>query len=74
MGGGDSVTLVEGPSGLDNWNRIGDSNWRTEGGAMVADQGKGGYLMSKNAYSDFEIRAEFTRKRTLRKAAEDRKS
>jgi hypothetical protein len=61
MPGGDSgwVTLIDGTSGLDNWNRIGDANWRAEGGAIVADKGKGGYLVSKNSYKDFQIRAEF---------------
>ncbi len=59
-GGGDGwVTLIDGDKGLDNWNRIGDANWRAERGAIVADKGKGGYLVSKNAYKDFEIRAEF---------------
>lgn len=53
------VTLIDGDKGLDNWNRIGDANWRTEGGAIVADKGKGGFLVSKNAYKDFEIYAEF---------------
>ena len=59
VGGGDWVTLVDRQSGLDNWNRLGDANWRAEGGAIVADKGKGGFLVSKNAYADFEIRAEF---------------
>src|SRR5206468_4578020 len=45
--------------GLENWNRIGDANWRAEDGAIVADRGKGGFLVSKNAYRDFQIRAEF---------------
>lgn len=53
------VTLIDGESGLENWNRIGDANWRATGGAITADQGKAGYLVSKNPYSDFEIRAEF---------------
>ena len=60
--GGDSggwVTLIDGEKGLDNWNRIGDANWRAEDGAIVADKGKGGYLVSRDAYKDFEIRAEF---------------
>ena len=31
MSGGDGwVTLVDGETGLDNWNRIGDANWRAE--------------------------------------------
>ena len=53
------TTLIDGTAGLDNWNRIGDANWRAEGGAIVADKGKGGYLVSKNSYKDFQIRAEF---------------
>lgn len=53
------VTLIDGAKGLDNWNRVGDANWRAEDGAIVADKGKGGYLVSKNSYKDFQIRAEF---------------
>jgi hypothetical protein len=53
------TTLVDGDKGLDNWNRIGDANWRTEGGAIVADRGKGGFLVSKDSYKDFQIYAEF---------------
>ena len=59
MMGGGWATLIDGESGLDNFNRIGDANWRPEAGAVVADKGKGGYLVSKNTYGDFEIRAEF---------------
>jgi hypothetical protein len=53
------VTLIDGDKGLENWNRIGDANWRAEGGAVVADKGKGGFLVSKDSYKDFEIYAEF---------------
>jgi hypothetical protein len=53
------ITLIDGTKGLENWNRIGDANWRAEDGAIVADKGKGGYLVSKNSYKDFMIRAEF---------------
>jgi hypothetical protein len=53
------TTLIDATAGLDNWNRIGDANWRAEGGAIVADKGKGGYLVSKKSYKDFQIRAEF---------------
>ena len=53
------VTLIDGAKGLDNWNRVGDANWRAEDGAIVADKGKGGFLLSKNSYKDFQIRAEF---------------
>ena len=55
------ITLLDGsnPKTLDNWNRTGDANWRAEDGAIVADKGKGGHLVSKNSYKDFQIRAEF---------------
>ena len=53
------VTLIDGDKGLDNWNRVGDANWRAEGGLIVADQGKSGFLVSKNSYKDFVIQAEF---------------
>ena len=53
------VTLIDGGKGLDNWARLGDANWRAEGAAIVADQGKGGYLVSKDSWRDFIIYAEF---------------
>lgn len=40
-------TLIDGEKGLENWSKVGDANWRAEGGAIVADKGKGGYLLSK---------------------------
>jgi len=57
QGDGGWVTLFDGKN-LDNWTKIGDANWRIEDGAVVADKGKG-FLVSKNSYTDFEIRAEF---------------
>jgi hypothetical protein len=58
-GYGDSgwVTLFDGRS-LDNWDRVGDANWRLEDGVVVATKGNG-FLVTKAMYSDFEIRAEF---------------
>ena len=55
------ITLLDGsnPKTLENWNRLGDANWRAEDGAVVADRGKGGHLVSKSSYKDFQIRAEF---------------
>ena len=58
-GGSEWTTLIDGNSGLDNFNRIGDANWRAQDGAIVADKGKGGYLVSKNSYKDFRLKAEF---------------
>jgi len=59
MMGGEWVTVIDGAQGLDNWNRTGDANWRAEDGAIVADNGKVSYLVSKYIYRDFQIRAEF---------------
>jgi Domain of Unknown Function (DUF1080) len=54
------TTLVDGASGLENFDRVGDANWRAEDGAIVADKAKvGSFLVSKNSYKDFQIRAEF---------------
>ena len=58
--GSDWVMLIDGDKGLENFDRIGDANWRAEGGAIVADKGKGSsHLVTKKSYKDFEIRAEF---------------
>ena len=51
------IVLFDGKS-LDNWNQIGDANWRIEDGAAVADKGNG-FLVSKSSYGDFQLRAEF---------------
>ena len=52
-------TLIDGEKGLENFDRVGDANWRAEGGAIVADRGKSGFLLTKKSYKDFEVRAEF---------------
>src|SRR3989442_13556618 len=52
------TTLIDGATGLDNWSRVGEANWRVEDGAIVADKGKGGFLASQSSYKDFQIRAE----------------
>ena len=59
MGGGGWTTLVDGETGLDNFTRDGDANWRAEGGAIIADKGKGGYLVSKQSFGDYHLRIEF---------------
>ncbi len=53
------TTLIDGEKGLENFTRVGDANWRAQDGAIVADGGKGGFLLTKNSYKDFELRAEF---------------
>jgi hypothetical protein len=59
MTGSGWTVLIDGASGLDNWTRVGDANWRVQDGLIVADSGKGGFLVSKQTYRNFEIRAEF---------------
>lgn len=60
-GGGGYTTLLDGPNGMENWNRVGDANWRIAEGVLVADSGgkTPGYLVSKNSYKDFVVRVEF---------------
>ena len=49
--------LFDGKS-LDNFNKVGEANWRIEEGAVVADKGSG-FLVSKEAYGDYQLRVEF---------------
>ena len=51
------TALFDGKS-LDQFNVIGDANWRIEDGAVVSDKGNG-FLVTKQTYGDFQIRAEF---------------
>jgi hypothetical protein len=45
---------------MDNFIKVGAANWRAEGGAIVADKAPdNSYLLTKNSYKDFMIRAEF---------------
>ena len=54
------TALVDGAKGMENFTAIGDANWRVEEGAIVADKAKvASYLISKESYKDFQIRAEF---------------
>ena len=56
-----STVLVDGTRGLDNFNRVGDANWSAVDGAIQATAGgkDPSYLVTKVAYTDFMIRAEF---------------
>jgi hypothetical protein len=51
------TTIFDGKS-LDNWNTIGDANWKLADGVAVADKGNG-FMVSKKPYTDFQIKAEF---------------
>lgn len=55
------TTLLDGTT-LDGWNRVGESNWRIEDGAVVADKLTGkaaAHLVSRNAYKNFMLHVEF---------------
>src|ERR1700755_2850994 len=47
---------------MGDWNRVGETNWRMEDGAVVADKivsKTPAYLVSKTSYKDFVLRVEF---------------
>lgn len=50
-------TLLDGTN-LNQWNLLGNANWRLQDGVAVAEIG-GGHLVSKEAFGDFQLRAEF---------------
>ena len=55
------TALFNGTS-MDGWDRLGETNWRIEDGAMVADKKPGQapvYIVSKNSYKDFVLTVEF---------------
>lgn len=60
-GGGGWQTLIDGDQGLDNFNRVGEAQWKAaEGSVMASAGGKDpGYLVTKQSYKDFSVRAEF---------------
>lgn len=45
-------------SNLNQWTSIGNANWRLYDGSVQAEIGAG-YLISKQSYKDFQIKAEF---------------
>jgi len=55
---GQWTTLFDGKN-LNNFYKVGDANWTIVDGAVQADKGMGGYLVTKQSYGDFEIKAEF---------------
>lgn len=57
---GQWVTLIDGTEGLENFDLVGDANWTPEMASIRATEGSGAsWLVSKNSYSDFELRVEF---------------
>jgi Domain of Unknown Function (DUF1080) len=55
------VTLLDSKN-MGEWDKVGESNWRLEDGAVVADKvtGQGAaHLVSKKSYKDFQVYVEF---------------
>jgi len=55
------ITLLDGTHRGD-WAEVGKANWEMKDGALTADKLEGkelSYLVSKNSYKDFQIKAEF---------------
>jgi 3-keto-disaccharide hydrolase len=56
------TTLFDGKTIGDNWTKLGETNWRVEDGAIVADKRTSktpAYLLSKDKYKDFMLHIEF---------------
>ena len=51
-------TLTDGTN-MNQFTPIGAANWRVVDGTIQADNGMAGFLVSKESYGDFELRAEF---------------
>jgi len=56
--GQDGWTVLFDGKSLDNFNKVGDANWRIESDGVVADKGNG-FLVTKNSYANFQLRVEF---------------
>ena len=56
--GQDGWTVLFDGKSLDNFNKVGDANWRIESDGVVADKGNG-FLVTKNSYGNFQLRVEF---------------
>ena len=52
------VTLFDGKT-LEGWESTSDANWRVDSGAIVVDEGAGGFLLHEDSYVNYELRVEF---------------
>jgi hypothetical protein len=56
------VSLFDGKTIGSEWDRVGETNWRVEDGAIVADKRTSqtaAYLVTKSKYKDFQVYVEF---------------
>jgi hypothetical protein len=51
------VTITDGKN-MSNFDQVGNANWHVAEGAIAADRGNG-YLVTKQSYDNFRLRAEF---------------
>lgn len=51
------VSLFDGKD-LNQWKTVGNANWRLQDGLLQAELG-GGFLVSRQSYQDFQLKAEF---------------
>jgi hypothetical protein len=59
---GDGWTVLVDGKSMGDFDKVGDTNWRVEDGAIVADKNAGkdpAYLVTKGKYKDFQVYAEF---------------
>ncbi len=52
-------TVIADGQGLAGLDKVGNANWRSEGGLVVADKGTVGFLVTPKSYRDFVLVAEF---------------
>ena len=60
--GGDGWTVLLDGKDTSGWDQVGETNWRSEDGAIVADKLTSkipAHLVSKNKYKDFVLHVEF---------------
>jgi len=55
------ATLIDGDRGLENFQRVGDADWKATDGAIQANRSDStyAYLVSKDEYGDFRLTLEF---------------
>ena len=54
------ITLIDGSTGMDNFEIVGEANWIAADGAIQATEGPGtSFLLTKESYSNFVLRIEF---------------
>ena len=54
------ITLIDGASGMDNFDIVGEANWSATDCSIQATEGEGtSFLLTKESYSNFVLRIEF---------------